>query len=232
MNIIQKIIAAIALTLVTGAQAALMSDSVPGVGTLRNDKANGAGFSTVKVTGFSGRAGESTGYFYPVAFTVDSYFRFFCIEIAQTATGSAVYTASDWVHEDMQRLFDTAFPNKHLGNFYNGGITAFGEFSTADAGAAFQLAVWELVFDPGDRDLSGGTFHVTAGSPVAITALAQSWLDTLDASTTWDRWSLYRFTNDRKQDYVSATFRVSEPSTLALLVAGFALLLGARSRRR
>jgi hypothetical protein len=231
VNILQKTVAAVALTLATGAQAALMSDSVPGVGTLRNDKANGAGFSSVKVTGFSGRAGESDGYFYPGAFAADSYFRFFCIEIVQTATTSAQYDASLWAHEDIQRLFDTAFPNKHLLNFYDGGITDFGAFSTADAGAAFQLAVWELVFDPGNRDLSAGTFHVTAGSSAAITALAQGWLDALDASTTWDRWSLYRFTNASKQDYVSATFRVPEPSTLALLAAGFAWVIVTRRRR-
>lgn len=233
MNKFQAIALSFALAAAAPVHAALMSDSVPGNGTLVNNNSNGAGFSSVAVTApsFSGRAGMYTGNFYPGAFAADSFFRFFCVEIAQTATGSATYTASIWDNEDMKRLFDVAFPNKSVGNFYDGAVTNFGAFTTAQQGAAFQLAVWELVFDGADKDLSGGAFHVTGSSPAAITALAQGWLDALGASTEWENWTLYRFTNASRQDYVSATFRVSEPAPLTLLALGLVYLVAARRRR-
>jgi hypothetical protein len=224
-------VALLVLSVATGAHAALMSESVPGVGTLRNDNAGGTGFSSVKVTGYSGRAGEFDGHFYPGAFTADSFFRFFCTEISQTAIASATYTASLWDNQDLKRLFDIAFPNKTVGDFYDGGVTTFGEFSDADAAAAFQMAIWELVLDPGDKDLSGGAFQVVAGSPAAITAMAQGWIDDLASSTTWQYWTIVRFTNATRQDYTTGLYRVPEPATLVLLAGGLLLLAFVQRRR-
>jgi hypothetical protein len=231
VNRFHKTIAALCFAISTGALAAPMSSSVPGVGTLRNDNTGGAGFSSVKVTGFNGKAGEFVGYFYPGAFAADSFFRFFCSEIGQSAVASATYTASLWNNQELKRLFDVAFPNKTLGDFWVGGITNFGVFSTADAAAAFQLAIWELIFDPGDHDVSGGVFHVVAGSPAGITALAQSWIDDLGSSTTWQNWTIVRFSNPTRQDYVTGLYKVPEPATLTLLAGGLLLLAWLQRRR-
>lgn len=231
---LQTIVMAAALGFAATAYGAEIGGSIPGTGTLINSNTSGSGFSSVNVSSptYNGRAGEFNGYFYPGAFSADSFFRFFCIEIAQYATGTATYTASIWNNSDLQKLFDIAFPNKSTGDYYNGGNTDFGVFGSSTASAAFQLAVWEIVFDSGNRNLSSGSFHVTSGSPLAITTMAQGWLNTLDTSTGWARWTLYRFSNDRYQDYVSATYKVPEPGSLALGALALAALAGVKRRHK
>jgi hypothetical protein len=233
---LQTIVMAAALGFAATAYGAEIGGSVPGTGTLINSNASGSGFSSVNVSAptYDGRAGEFNGYFYPGAFSADSFFRFFCIEIAQHATGAATtYTASIWENSDLQKLFDIAFPNKVLGDFYDdGGTTDFGKFGSSTASAAFQLAVWEIVFDAGNRNLSSGSFHVTAGSPGATTTMAQGWLNSLNTSTGWANWTLYRFSNDKYQDYVSATYKVPEPGSLALGALALAALAGFKRRRK
>ena len=228
---LKQAVAVVTLSLAAAVQATPMSQSIPGGGTLRNDNAGGAGFATVKVTGHNGRAGEYHGSFYPGIFANDAFLRFFCVELGQSGVASANYTASLWDNQDLKRLFDVAFPEKLFGDFWDGGVTNFGVFPNASAAAAFQLAVWELVLDPGDHDVTSGLFHVLAGSPPAITALAQDWIDDLGSSTTWQNWRIVRFSNPTRQDYVTGLFRVAEPGTLALLGVSLVALAVLRRRR-
>jgi len=56
----------------------------------------------------------------------------------------------------------------------------YGEATTRDSAAAFQLAVWEIVYDDGVT-LNDGSFRVRPRSttPLYVT-IAQNWLDSLD----------------------------------------------------
>lgn len=203
-------------------------------GNLRNDKAGGGGFSSVQVTGYNGVGGQFDGYFWtgptnPVP--ADSFFRFFCIQLSEHATvGPVTYAASVFGDDDLKKLYDVAYPNNTEADFWNAGKTDLGEFSSATMSAAFQVAVWNIVFD-NDLDLSAGGFQWTGASSVVSTA-AQGLLDQVAAydGSSYTHWTLYQFVNAGKQDYVAATYRVSEPGMLGLL--GLGLVAAALVRRR
>jgi hypothetical protein len=203
-------------------------------------------FQNANVTGYSNGAGSGQflGNFTSAASaTADSLVRFFCVEISQYAvipgptTYSLTSSSSAWanttIYDNLRKLYDVAYLNPGLGDFWNGSAqTAFGAFTPAAPAlaAAFQLAVWEIVFDTG-LNLSSGAFKDNGGSTGA--AQAQTWLNQVSSysGTGYQSWNLYRFTNPTQQDFVAATHTVPEPGALAL--AALALCgVGYSARRR
>lgn len=92
--------------------------------------------------------------------------------------------------------------------------------------AAFQIAVWEIVFDSG-LDLDHGSLRCT-NAPSGTIALAQSWLNTLG---TGQGWNLIAIDDEPgcaqgHQGYVM----VPAPGAAALM--GLGALAGGRRRRR
>ena len=73
----------------------------------------------------------------------------------------------------------------NLGRLFANRYTALASAANQNqAYAAFQIAVWEIVFDDG-LDLSGGSLKCT-NAPSGTIALAQSWLDTLGSGQGWN----------------------------------------------
>jgi hypothetical protein len=158
---------------------------------------------------------------------------FWCIELTQYFSFgthyTTQYTASAASNTLLSKLFSEAY-----------GMALM----DATHSAAFQLAIWEIIYDSGDLHLNSGSFRVTNnyGHPGTVT-LAQTWLDGLSGASA--NYALYFLTSPDHQDFVTAsripgvptTNHVPEPGTLglvlaALLLAGFTQGRRAASRTR
>jgi hypothetical protein len=198
---------------------------------------------------YAGSGGQFSGYFYTDGTAnADEFFRFFCIDLFQSATyGPASYTESPLTNDALARLYDIAYPNKSALDFYNGGSTNFGVFSSNVLSSAFQLAVWEIFYESsGPYSLTGinpGTFKSNKGANASGTDAekavnqANAWLAQINAGDGFaSGWTLYKFVSDNQQDYVSAIYTpggrtLPEPGSVSLLGLGLGAFALARRRR-
>ena len=204
------------------------------------------------VNNFSPNAGQFYGSFNPAAegggatFGPDDFFRFFCVDITHSVSGSAItYTRSIPALDptrsaELTWLFDLYYPNKATGTYYSGGVqTNFGDFPNADTSAAFQVALWEIWFDSG-LSLSSGNFTATSSDTTMIN-LAQGYLNAVGAAsgTPPTGWTFYEFSSGSDhccQDYLSVEYSQTlhstpEPDAL-LLFASAVIAAGVAALRR
>jgi PEP-CTERM motif len=157
---------------------------------------------------------------------------FWCIELTQyfgfgnsyvdyaSAPESAPEPLSDAVMTLLDQLFTEAYPDA---------------LHNATNSAAFQLAIWEIIYDSGSMNLgSGSLFVINDHSHGASVTQAQTWLTNIGSST--DDYQLFLLRSDRYQDFVTfghpfQAQTVPEPATLMLLVAALLAVIVALRRR-
>ena len=152
---------------------------------------------------------------------------FWCIQLTQFfsfGTHYTDYTPSLATNSLLSRLF-----------------TEVGGSALTDSthSAAFQLAIWEIVYDAGDLHLNAGAFKVLNNNGHAATVtLAQSYLDGL--ATALESYTLYYLTSPAHQDFVTASpvpvpppiRDVPEPAPMMLLAAAVIAAAFARMLRQ
>lgn len=152
-------------------------------------------------------------------------FKTFCIEVDQNIGGGNIVTFNVVAPELAPNtapagVIKAALLSELYGRFFAGLVSGNNQQH-----AAFQLAVWEIVYDNG-VSLSADSFQVTS-APTGTAALAQSWLDALNG--TGPMIVLSALTHPTRQDQLVPFSVIPTPGAMAAL--GLGGLVATRRRR-
>jgi len=175
----------------------------------------GTYYQTVDVTmpPYSGVAGGFVGTF------DDSPIQVFCYEISQEFNFGVTYNSEYSVGTPSNEGLLSALYQEAYGM----------ATSSAMNSAAFQLAVWEILYDD-DLSLFSGSFH-TNRIGNATDALAETWLEGLGGFA--DKGDIILYQSGDHQDFIGRrpSSDVPEPVPVALFGIGLIAMLAATRRR-
>ena len=206
----------------------LSASPVVNAGTLTSSSLSGEAV-TINFNGSSGgtTAGVFTGTFDSTAII------FWCIDLTKHVSyppfSYSGYTAAPF---ESAPLGFSAARQLDLARLFSNDFSL--ALTDAHHSAAFQLAIWDILFD-NDANLStsggAGQFGMTGGD-FTTRALAQSWVTGLGSGTP--TFPLVQLTSRDHQDFITppGTGLVPEPAALQLLGAGLAAMMFAMRRRR
>ena len=155
-----------------------------------------------------------------------SSFVTFCTELTQSFNFNTLYSnysvvngLTAWgntVYQGMNRLMSYGYANALPSN-------------NSASSAAFQAAVWEVIYEPtGNYNFASGNFKASSSDPTTQGLLtAWNWATVMSTPITHTTNQLFSSTN---QNFLVTT-PVPEPESYAMMLAGLSLV-GAIARRR
>lgn len=147
-------------------------------------------------------------------------FRSFCADFFQDVALGENYTFTPVPFADLPDVAGNATKISKIQELYD---RYYPVATDAENGAAFQLALWEILYDPNTTDLSSGNFTaIGPGTPSSI-GVAQSWLNTIGDSSIPDptqRYTLTGLLSRTGQDQIVPTEPVPGPAGVVLLAIG------------
>jgi hypothetical protein len=181
----------------------------------------------VSAGGFAGHIGPNPGPNPPTTPLL-----FWCAELTQTFSFGVVYT---------NNYTSSPLGNPLLSQLFTEVGGSASATSTIVGSAAFQLAIWEILFEGGTYgglNVSSGNFRATgaAGDAGAAAAIAQAntWLAGLSAGSPATT-TLFLLHSDSNQDFITDTtsplLLTPEPGSLALLGVGILAAMFTMRRR-
>lgn len=155
-------------------------------------------------------------------------FQTFCAEVTDWSAGWNPNYGDDYSLVSGASQFGAAKAtdlNKLFTNWYSSA-------TTAATSTAFQLALWEIIYETGTYDVSNGSF--TAKSPGTATAAIYTDANNMLANlgtlgSTYMQVDVYK--SAEYQDF-TAVSTVPEPESYALALAALGVLVGARQFKR
>ena len=185
---------------------------------------------TVNVTGVTaGTVADSAGAF-KTSVNGGASFLSYCIDLTQSAE---LYGSDSSYTRVVGGSYSFANPNA-AANLSKLFTFAGSLVNSAPTSAAFQLAVWEIIYESPANTYSMGTGRAVFGpgqSNAATLTLADSWLGALAGTSATAPISILASVNRQDLVYGGATAPIPEPSTYALMIAGLGAL-GFVARRR
>lgn len=158
-----------------------------------------------------------------------SSFRSFCADFFQDVSPNTNYTFAPVAVSDLPDVAGNASKLSKVQELYD----RFYDVATdAERGAAFQLALWEILYDPDNTNLASGNFTaIGPGNPSSI-GIAQNWLNTIGDGSIPDperKWNLIGLLSNTAQDQIVPEANpIPAPAGVVLLVIGAAGLIARR----
>lgn len=156
-------------------------------------------------------------------------FRSFCGDFFQDVALGENYTFTPVAFADLPDVAGNATKISKVQELYD---RYYDVATDAENGAAFQLALWEILYDPNNTNLSSGNFIATDPGGATSIGVAQSWLNIIGDSSIPDpahRYTLTGLLSQTGQDQiVPSTQPVPGPAGVVLLAIGAVGLVARR----
>jgi hypothetical protein len=158
-------------------------------------------------------------------------FSTFCTDVYQSVSFGPTYTYDPLTSDQTKQLWGNVPYNPNSYSLVSKLFTtAYSSVNNSTTSAAFQYALWELLFEKSGNYTIGsnGNFWLT-GTNTDATTQANAWLNSLSSAT--EGYSVQSLFSGARQDLVIAT-PVPEPQTYALALVSLGIVAGYARRKR